>query len=286
MSKTCPECNGTGNISLNGAWWKQGPSFLARCRGLWPSGGAWTVWSELNWQLAVKRTRTEPPRDMLPEIGGDAAQGGEDFSSIHVRWGHESYHHESSNVWQAPDLMARLRALAKEWAGRASALMPTGRDPISAKHIPIKLDDDGFGRACSQMLQREGYNVIQIGAGTKSISGLYPNKRSELWFQISDRATGGWVGLSRLDKPILERLRQQVLCVEYTLNAAGMRLVEKKEITREKIGRSPDDADAMNLAYLEGYELGTAKFIEGNQAVRDPWAEAAETGQTRRRIWG
>jgi hypothetical protein len=31
--------------------------------------------------------------------------------------------------------------------------------------------------------------------------------------------------------------------------------VEKKDDTKEKIGRSPDDADAMNLAYLEGVEF-------------------------------
>src|SRR6185436_14238839 len=79
----------------SGQWWKQGPSFLARCRGLWPTGGVWTVWSELNWQLAVKRQQEPPPVGMLPEIGCDAAQGGEDFCSIHVRWGHESHYHES-----------------------------------------------------------------------------------------------------------------------------------------------------------------------------------------------
>ena len=31
--------------------------------------------------------------------------------------------------------------------------------------------------------------------------------------------------------------------------------MEKKEDTKEKIGRSPDDGDAYNLAYLEGVEF-------------------------------
>ena len=268
----------------SGSWWKQGPSFLARARGLWPSGGAWTVWSELNWMAALNRPLESPPINLLPEIGCDTARGGEDFSSIHVRWGMESWSHESSNVWKAPDLMAKLKTTAKLWAERASEIK---RGTVDPKTIPMKIDDDGFGRAVSQMLQADGWNVIPIGAATKSISGLYPNKRSELWFQVSDRATGGWIGLGRLDKAVQDRLRQQLLAVEYYLNAAGMRVVEEKEVTREKIGRSPDDADALHLSYLEGYDPGTARFLEGNQAPRDPWGKNPQNpGRERRKIFG
>jgi hypothetical protein len=35
----------------------------------------------------------------------------------------------------------------------------------------------------------------------------------------------------------------------WKIDAAGRRVVEPKDETRKKIGRSPDDADAMNLAY-------------------------------------
>lgn len=266
----------------SGIFWKQGPSFLARCRGIWPSGGAWTVWNELDWTEAVRRGGNDPAPDLLPEIGCDCASGGEDYTSIHVRWGNESYHHESSNAWGAPDIMSRLRTLAKTWASEATSFQPRGGSAINAKDIAIKIDDDGFGRACSQMLAVEGYRVVPIGAGTKSISGLYPNKRSELWFQVADRSTAGWIGLARLEQAVLNRLREQLLTVEYQLNAAGQRVVEEKKYTRERIGRSPDDADAMNLAYLEGFDMGTAKFIEGTQA-RDPWSQPS---QPKRKIWG
>jgi hypothetical protein len=37
----------------------------------------------------------------------------------------------------------------------------------------------------------------------------------------------------------------------WDLDPAGRRKVEPKEETKEKIGRSPDDADALLLAYLE-----------------------------------
>ena len=42
----------------------------------------------------------------------------------------------------------------------------------------------------------------------------------------------------------------------WDLDPAGRRKVEPKEETKEKIGRSPDDADALLLAYLEGVAFG------------------------------
>jgi hypothetical protein len=35
------------------------------------------------------------------------------------------------------------------------------------------------------------------------------------------------------------------------MDGAGRRCVEEKDKTKEKLGRSPDDADATNLAFLE-----------------------------------
>jgi hypothetical protein len=42
------------------------------------------------------------------------------------------------------------------------------------------------------------------------------------------------------------------------------------------------NCDAMNLAYLEGYDIGTAKFVEDKNVRPDPWGG----GQGRRKIFG
>ncbi len=75
--------------------------------------------------------------------------------------------------------------------------------------------------------------------------------RDEAWFNAADRARIGFVSFNRLDRKTRARLRQQLLAPEWDVDAAGRRTVEKKDDTKEKIGRSPDDADACNLAYLE-----------------------------------
>ena len=58
--------------------------------------------------------------------------------------------------------------------------------------------------------------------------------------------------LSRLPKDVLLRLRNQACAPQWKMDGQGRRVVEPKEQTKEKIGRSPDDVDALNLAYYDG----------------------------------
>lgn len=278
----------------SGIWHRQGPVFLARIRGRWPTGQAFSVWSDNVWAMACDKA-PPIPLDLLPELGVDCARFGDDFTAFHVRWGHTSMYHEARNGWSTDQIAGQCKTLADDFAAKATSKRPPTAKPIDGKKIAIKVDDDGVGGGVVDQLRVWGYNVIAIGAGTRSISGRYPNKRSELWFQIADRAAVGLVGLALLPKALLARMRQQALAVQYKINAAGMRQCEDKDETKEKIGRSPDDLDALNLAYLEGYEFETARFLEGKPSLQaDPLAAASNTGSTpirdrsrenRKKIW-
>ena len=70
------------------------------------------------------------------------------------------------------------------------------------------------------------------------------------------------------DRTTLARLRQQLLAPAWEVDSAGRRAVEKKDETKDKIGRSPDDADAFNLAYLEAGELSYGPPVENPEPVR------------------
>ena len=48
-------------------------------------------------------------------------------------------------------------------------------------------------------------------------------------------------------------MKLQALAPKWKLDSAGRRVVEPKDVTKEKIGRSPDDMDAVNLAYLDDW---------------------------------
>jgi hypothetical protein len=71
------------------------------------------------------------------------------------------------------------------------------------------------------------------------------------------------VKVGALDRPTRARLRQQLLAPAWGYDErTGRRVVESKDETKKKIGRSPDDADALLLAYLEGISIGPPPVIE------------------------
>lgn len=267
----CWPPEGSVGYKAPGRWYRQGPEFQARCRGMWPEGGTYSVWSEMLWRTAENLV-LPIPLTQLPEIGIDVASYGLDHTSFHVRWGGSSMAHESYQGWGPKKIFERTKALAQDWADRASALKPSSAARVSAKSIPIKIDDDPEGRAISEFLQAEGYHVVPVGAATRSISGLYPNMRSELWFQLAARARNGEVSFSRLPKDVRERMRQQAMAVVWYLDAQGRRVVEPKEVTKEKIGRSPDDMDAANLSYLQGmdYNIAPEPIRVDERPLHDP----------------
>jgi hypothetical protein len=158
--------------------------------------------------------------------------------------------------------------LARHWAAEATKRRQPQAAPIKPDEIRIKIDDDGTGGGVISILRHEGMSVSAICAGSQaSKSTWYPNKRSELWFEVRDRARLGKLDLSRLPKESLRRLKSQAMIVEWTMDAAGRRVVEPKEITKQKLGRSPDAMDSLNLSWYGGLvetleSLETPSFIE------------------------
>ncbi|MFL5341114.1 MAG: hypothetical protein ACJ8F7_13285, partial [Gemmataceae bacterium] len=201
---------------------------------------------------------------LVPQIGLDCAWKGDDWTCFHIRWGGTSLKHESYNGWSAPKIAFRLKELCQWAAEHANAVrcangLATAR-PIDPKEIPCKIDDDATGGAVIAL--SEGYRFIPVGASQRSFwEERYPNKRSELWFTTRERAMAGMLDVSQLPRDVRERLRVQLLSVTWEPDAKGRRQVEKKDDTKEKINRSPDDADACNLSYSEVGE-GVAHWVD------------------------
>lgn len=232
----------------SGEWFRPGPIAESRLLGRWPSQGTYGVWSDGDWQAAVATVLDLPPR-MLPEIGCDVARFGDDWTAIHVRRGPVSLHHESHNGWSTVQTAGRLKQLCRQWAADVSRERPQAA-AIKPEDLKVKIDDDGVGGGVVD--QAEGFSFIPVSAARSSTQPAdYPNVRSELWFAVAERARAGLLSLARLPKDAREKLRQQAMAPIWKLDSAGRRVVEKKDETKEKIGRSPDDMDAMNLAYFE-----------------------------------
>jgi hypothetical protein len=222
-------------------WYRPGPLFESRALGRWPSQATNSVWSQAKWDASVVRREDlwEEAKRCPVEIGCDVALFGDDFTTIHVRRGPCSIHHEAHNGWDRHQTAARLKELARRFGQEA------GQDP---KEVEVKVDDSGVGHDLVPL--GEGYNFIGINAADDAIQQEdYPNRRSELWFAVAERADQMRLDLSGLPLYVRAELERQFMAPLWKLDSQGRRVVEKKDETKKRIKRSPDDADAVNLAY-------------------------------------
>lgn len=229
----------------SGTWYRPGPLFESRVIGRWPSVGLDTIWSEALWDACL--AKKDVPQEPL-QIGCDVARFGDDWTTIPARRGSCLLHHERHNGWSIPQTVGGCKRVAKE-------LCQEGEDP---KKVLILVDDDGVGGGVVDMGKADGWNFVGLSAASKAIQDEdYPNRRSELWFGLHERAKEGNLDLSRLTQDQRRLVRRQHLTCKWKMDSQGRRVVESKEDMKKRLkqnnpdlmGGSPDDADGIHLAF-------------------------------------
>lgn len=237
-------------------WYRPGPLFEGRVLGRWPSTATNSVWSEGSFVAAATR-RPELWREAERyriQIGCDRAHFGEDFTSIHVRRGPVSLHHESHNGIDAPQTLDRLKKLCGEFS------MVSNEEP---KEVFVVVDD--FHGGVVDYAVADGWNWEHLSASQTAVEPEYfLNRRSELWFTVAERASEGRLDLSGLPDDVLRELRRQCMGPKWTPNSKGQKVVEEKKVTKARLKRSPDDLDAMNLAYAPS-AVGSSEAAAGGE---------------------
>ena len=225
----------------SGQWWRPGPIAESRMLGRWPSQATYNVWSDAAWSVVEVAHLDEG--DNPVQIGCDVARFGDDFTEIHVRRGPVSLHHEAHNGWSTVQTTGRLKELAREY-GHYAGMKP--------EDVTVNVDDDGVGGGVTD--NRGDFNFCPLSAGAVAMEPeKYPNRRSELWFNVAERAMENRLSLVRIIPEIRRELRRQAMSPTWKLDSDGRRVVEKKEETKKRLKRSPDGMDAVNLAYAPAY---------------------------------
>lgn len=228
-----------GDIELAGKIYRPGPIAEARILGKRSTFSTGSVFS-LGLMESVLQTRRVIDPLWPKAIGVDVARFGDDFTAIHARHGVCSLFHESHNGLRETEVARRLIDLALK--------MADGDEP-AAKRIPINIDDAPVGNGVQDILTEAGFRVIPVNSASSATKPGFPNIRSQLWFDGREVAEAGLMDLSRLTKETTDALHQQLTAPEYSFNSKGQRVVDEKKVTKRKIGRSPDDADALLLCY-------------------------------------
>lgn len=103
------------------------------------------------------------------------------------------------------------------------------------------VDVIGIGAGVYDRLREMGKNVIGIQSAEKSYdSTKFYNKRAEIWWYVMEQIRDGKIAF-----PEDAELRRELSFVKYrVVNSNGQIQLEPKSDTKERLGRSPDRADA------------------------------------------
>jgi hypothetical protein len=229
-------------------WGTDNPLYVAKVLGEFPTDNPWSVVRMSD----VSSCRIATPRvsqELLPvELGVDVG-GGLDETVIRERRGMVAGR-EWRELSDQPETISRLILRAIKESGATA----------------VKIDSIGVGAG----VVGEMRNLKAAGVHNARITGVnvaekasdpskYFNLRSQLWWEVGrlssqDRA---W-DLSRMDNA--DTTVAQLLETHYGHDLKGRVKVEPKDDIRKRIGRSPDNADALLLAFYVPHSGATEWF--------------------------
>jgi phage terminase large subunit len=172
----------------------------------------------------------------------DVARFGEDETVIAERVGNrvrivESYvgkRPPSSTVTgaQSDDLV--------ETAGRVAE--HAKKHPLA--HVRLVIDDTGVGGGVTDILRRSVWPVTAFNGGEQAFRpDQFPNRRSELWLE-------GRAQMEDLDLDSDDQLAADLTAPKFSYDLKQRKVVERKEETKKRLGRSPDRGDAVLLTLV------------------------------------
>ena len=200
---------------------------------------------------ARKCQHTEPVEyeddQLLPvELGVDVAAGG-DQSAIALRCGVRAAIIYSQ---RQPDTTVFLDEVV-------TAINRTGA-------TTVKVDRSGMGITFTDRLVQLGdegkhaAKVIGVMVGdTSTRPDRFPKLRDQLWWEVGRQLCEdeAW-DLTDIGEPVIA----QLTAPKYAPDASGRIKVEPKAETKKRLGRSPDEADALLLAFYSPYVRRGAKM--------------------------
>lgn len=227
---------------------------------------------------AAARTVLEPAGP--PELGIDVARAGDDRTVIAVRRG--------------PCLLALYAAQKRDTTWTVDTAARTidhlsDEYRIHRRRIRCKIDDTGVGGGVTDGLRRKGYLAVGIHAQSSAFDPEhYRSRRDELWFGMAERLKEGTVDFSRLKIAVRRDLIAELAAPTFAPDLSDRLVVEKKKLTKKRLKRSPDLADAVLLAYASPQKhtvnVGTVSLRSFKQAGyrADHYREAALGRQSQR----
>jgi hypothetical protein len=221
-----------------------------RVLGKEPRAGAMQLIGDYAVQEAVRRVIHPSEYTAQPKIlGVDVARSGLDASVIIKRQGFASFDLEKFNVSDSMQFASIVARRIEKWNPDA-----------------VFIDEVGIGGGVVDRLRSLGHEVIGVnGSKIAGERNKYFNKRTEEWVLMKD-----WIERSG-QIPDDRELKEDLVSPEYGFDNQDRWQLERKEEVKERLGRSPDCADALALTFAEPVAHKNGKWRwQPDRAITDP----------------
>jgi phage terminase large subunit len=159
-------------------------------------------------------------------LGVDVARFGDDKTIIFPRQGIAAFKPVEMRNARSNEIAARIAQAKAKWQSELEFVDDTG----------------GYGSGVVDSLLQAGLPCQAINFSGKSIDPRYLNKRAEMWFLMAEWIKRGGA------LPNIPELARELTTPTYTFQNGKFRLEEKDQI-KERLGFSPDYADALCLTF-------------------------------------
>lgn len=244
-------------------WGEDDPRWIARVRGLIPSTSIDTIFSQ---KLIDKifNYRTLEAKDYRGNAC-DVARFGDDETAI---FGGKNGEVTEKDIYSGVDTVDTASRIVIQLKKIGGNFIVVDGDGIGGgtidtlRHMDLRADDN------------VSIDIHEIHSQGESPDPDYANFKAYMWFTVKGLADVGKVSLP--DDPLLI---EELLETKYFINKRGKIQIEAKEDIKERIGRSPDRADAWIMLQY-GFSVARPIKRKDAYAVRGSSVERGGVGSS------
>jgi hypothetical protein len=202
------------------------PLWTSKVLGRFPKNAQSNSLIPIQWVERAKYKFIKP--EGKNELGSDIGAGGDSSTSAHRHGGHVRVISDDHN----PDTMQTCGKIIEELR--------------KTKATVVKMDEGGIGKGVADRGKEQGHPFVGINFGAQPRDpSRFVNFRAEMYWGLRERFEADEVDIDRYD----EQLQKELCDIRFKILSNGKIQLESKDEARRRLGRSPDRADAVALAF-------------------------------------
>ncbi len=178
-------------------------------------------------------------------------------------------------VMQGP-MVREIVSWTKKGLNETTGRLLTKLDEVGSAIVVV--DEPGLGGGVIDRLAEQGVDVVAYNGGRRAELVPNPerfrNRRAAAYWMLRQRLEDGDLAL-----PPDDRLADELTTIRWKVNSSGQIQLEPKDRVRERLGRSPDTADA--LAAAVWVQVAASAPVPTTEIVWDPTGMFTQAGD-----WG